>query len=215
MTDMPHDERADRHFNLSSWALGQQTLVVFLMLLTVAAGVLSYLHLGRNEDPPFTIKTMVVSAVWPGATVTDTANLLTDKIEEKREETPWLDRLDSYTRAGEAVVMVNLRDETPPAEVEGIWYQVRKKVADLAPSLTSGINGPFFNDEFGETFGTIYAFTAEGFTDRELRDRVNEIRKTLLGTPDVGKVQLIGAQEEQVDVSFLPARLATYGIDPG
>lgn len=214
MTDMPHNERADRRFNLSAWALQQQTLVIFLMLLTVAAGAWSYLHLGRNEDPPFTIKTMVVSAVWPGATVTDTANLLTDKIEEKLEETPWLDRLDSYTRAGEAVIMVNLRDDTPPAEVEGIWYQVRKKVADLAPSLPSGISGPFFNDEFGDTFGTIYAFTAEGFTDRELRNRVNEIRKTLLETPDVGKVQLIGAQEEQVDVSFLPAKLAAYGIDP-
>ncbi|WP_370677845.1 efflux RND transporter permease subunit [Pleomorphomonas sp. PLEO] len=214
MTDPQSSERASGGFNLSAWALQQQTLVVFLMLMTLAAGAWSYLHLGRNEDPPFTIKTMVVSAAWPGATVTDTANLLTDKIEEKLEETPWLDRLDSYTRGGEAVVMVNLRDETPPGDVANIWYQVRKKVADLAPSLPSGINGPFFDDEFGDTFGTIYAFTAEGFSDRELRDRVNEIRKALLETPDVGKVQLIGAQEEQIDVTFVPAKLAAYGLDP-
>ncbi len=214
MTDLPSSERTNRRFNLSAWALEQQTLVIFLMLMMLAAGVYSYFHLSRNEDPPFTIKTMVVSAIWPGATVTDTTNLLTDKIEEKLEETPWLDRLDSYTRSGEAVVMVNLRDETPAVEVAGIWYQVRKKVADLAPSLPSGISGPFFNDEFGDTFGTIYAFTAEGFSDRELRDRVNDIRKDLLETPDVGKVQLIGAQEEQIDVTFLPAKLAAYGIDP-
>lgn len=210
----PSSNRGEGGFNLSAWALQQQPLIIFLMLMTVVAGAWSYTHLSRNEDPPFTIKTMVVAAVWPGATVTDTANLLTDKMEEKLEETPWLDRLDSYTRAGEAVVMVNLRDATPPGEVADIWYQVRKKMADIAPALPAGIRGPFFNDEFGDTFGTIYAFTAEGFTDRELRDRVNDIRRRLLETPDVGKVELIGAQDEQIDVTFQPARLGAYGIDP-
>lgn len=207
-------QNAARHFNLSDWALRQPSLVVFLMLLTIAAGVWSWLHLGRNEDPPFTIKTMVVSAVWPGATITDTVGLLTDKIEQKLEETPYLDRLDSYTRAGETVIMVNLRDDTPPAAVEGIWYQVRKKVGDMAATLPAGIRGPYFDDEFGETFGIIYGFVADGFTDRELRDRLDEIRADLLRTADIGKVRLLGVQEEQIVIEFSPRRLAALGLDP-
>lgn len=201
-------------FNLSRWALQQKSLVLFLMLLTMAAGVWSYQRLSRNEDPPFTIKTMVVSAMWPGATTTDTASLLTDKIEKKLEETPFLDRLDSYSRAGESVVFVNLRDETPPQEVERIWYQVRKKVADITPTLPQGVQGPFFDDEFGDTFGTIYGFTAEGFTQRELRDHVDEVRSRILRTRDIGKVILLGVQEEQIVISFSPSRLAAYGVDP-
>ena len=200
-------------FNLSRWALQQQSLVVFLMIVTVLAGVLSFLRLSQNEDPPFTIKTMVVSAHWPGATSTDTAKLLTDKLEQKLEETPYLDRLDSYSRAGESVVFVNLRDDTPPREVNEIWYQVRKKMADIAPTLPSGVQGPFFNDEFGDTFGLIYGFTAEGFTPRELRDRVDEIRAELLRVKDIGKVETLGIQEEQVRVEFSPRRLAAYGLD--
>ena len=200
-------------FNLSRWALQQKSLVLFLMLLTMAAGVWSYQRLSRNEDPPFTIKTMVVSALWPGATTTDTASLLTDKIEKKLEEIPYLDRLDSYSRAGESVVFVNLRDETPPEEVERIWYQVRKKIADITPTLPQGVQGPFFDDEFGDTFGTIYGFTAEGFTQRELRDHVDEVRSRILRTRDIGKVILLGVQEEQIVISFSPARLAAYGVD--
>ncbi len=123
-----------------------------MMLLTMIMGTISYTNLSRNEDPPFTIKTMVVAAYWPGASTEDTANLLTDKIEEKLEETPFLDRLDSYSRSGESVVFVNLRDNTPPEEVSKIWYQVRKKVNDAMPNLPSGIQGPFFDDEFGDTF---------------------------------------------------------------
>ena len=200
-------------FNLSRWALQQKSLVLFLMLLTLAAGIWSYQRLSRNEDPPFTIKTMVVTAMWPGATTSDTASLLTDKIEKKLEEIPYLDRLDSYSRAGESVVFVNLRDETPPVEVERIWYQVRKKVADIAPTLPQGVQGPFFDDEFGDTYGTIYGFTAEGFSQRELRDHVDEVRSRILRTRDIGKVILLGVQEEQIVISFSPARLAAYGVD--
>lgn len=200
-------------FNLSAWALAQKSLVFFLMLLTLIAGVLSYQRLSRNEDPPFTIKTMVVTAYWPGASITDMTNLVTDRLEQKLEETPYLDRLDSYTRAGESVIMVNLRDDMPPELVGDIWYQVRKKASDISPTLPQGVQGPFFDDEFVDTFGMIYGFTAEGFTDRELRDRLDTIRAALLSIPNVGKVQLLGVQEEQIVVAFSPARLAAYGID--
>ncbi|MDR6827671.1 multidrug efflux pump subunit AcrB [Bosea sp. BE271] len=211
MTKVACDE--DRKFNLSAWALQQQPLIIFLMLISLAAGSWSYVNLTRNEDPPFTIKQMVVSAYWPGATTADTTNLLTDKLEQKLEEVPYLDRLDSYTRAGESVIFVNLRDDAPPSVVNDAWYQVRKKVADIVPTLPSGVSGPFFDDEFGDTFGTIYGFTAEGFSDRELRDRLDTIRTELLKIPNVGKVRLLGVQEEQVVVEFSPRKLAALGLD--
>lgn len=201
-------------FNLSDWALSQKSLVTFMMLLTMIMGTISYTNLSRNEDPPFTIKTMVVAAYWPGASTEDTANLLTDKIEEKLEETPFLDRLDSYSRSGESVVFVNLRDNTPPEEVSKIWYQVRKKVNDAMPNLPSGIQGPFFDDEFGDTFGMIYGMVPEGFTLREARDQLDTIRADILKTPDIGKVILLGVQEEQIVVEFSMAQLATYGLQP-
>ncbi len=210
---IPPSTAPSKGFNLSAWALKEQPLVIFLMLASLLAGVWSYTHLGRNEDPPFTIKTMVVQAYWPGASATDTANLLTDRLEEKLEETPHLDRLDSYSRAGEAVVFVHLRDDTSPSQVDDIWYRVRKKVADIAPTLPHGVQGPFFNDEFGDTFGILYGFTADGFSLRELRDRVDGVRARLLSTPDIGKVQMIGVQEEQIIVEFSPRRLAAMGID--
>ena len=199
-------------FNLSTWAISQQSLVIFMMLVVMAAGLWSYMRLSRNEDPPFTIKTMVVTAQWPGATMQDAVKLLTDRIEQKLEETPHLDRLDSYTRDGQAVVFVHLRDDTPPKLVDGIWYQVRKKMQDLAPTLPRGVHGPFFNDEFGDTFGIIYGFTSDGFSDRELRDRLDILRAEILKTPNIGKVQLLGVQEEQVAVEFSPRRLSAMGI---
>jgi multidrug efflux pump subunit AcrB len=212
MTQEPVEEKAS--FNLSDWALRQQSLVIFFMLLTMALGVWSYLRLGRNEDPPFTIKTMVVGAAWPGATTEDTTRYITDKLEQKLEETPYLDRLDSYTKSGESVVFVNLRDDTPPSKVPDIWYQVRKKVGDLVPSLPQGVRGPLFDDEFGDTFGIIYGLSAEGFSDREVRDRLESIRAELVKTPNVGKVMLLGVQEEQIAVEFSPRDLAVHLIDP-
>lgn len=199
-------------FNLSAWALANRSLVIFLMIVTMVAGTLSYINLPRNEDPPFTIKTMVVAAYWPGATGEDMMNLVTERLEETLEETPHLDRVDSYTRPGETVIFVNLRDDAPPADVPEAWYQVRKKMGDLAPMLPSGVLGPFFDDEFGDTFGLIYGFTADGFSPDELRDRVEEARAKILVLPDVGKVDLIGIQEEQVAVEFSPARLAALGL---
>ncbi|MFG1295705.1 efflux RND transporter permease subunit [Xanthobacter variabilis] len=200
-------------FNLSAWALQQQPLIIFLMIISLVAGGWSYFSLTRNEDPPFTIKQMVVSAYWPGASTTDTTNLLTDKLEQKLEEVPYLDRLDSYTRAGESVIFVNLRDDAPPSVVSDAWYQVRKKVADIIPTLPSGVSGPFFDDEFGDTFGTIYGFTAEGFSDRELRDRLDTVRTDLLKTPNIGKVRLLGIQEEQIVIEFSPRKVAALGLN--
>ncbi|UJD92467.1 efflux RND transporter permease subunit (plasmid) [Rahnella aquatilis] len=200
-------------FNLSAWALNHQSLIAFFMLLLMAAGIISYEQLPRNEDPAFTIKTAVVSASWPGASVEDTVNLVTDTLEKKLQETPYLDFVQSETHAGQSVIFVNLRDDTPPSEVADIWYQVRKKMQDIAPSLPAGVQGPAVNDEFDDTFGTIYGFTAEGFTPRELRDRVDDISRSLMSLPDMGKASLLGVQEENMVLEFSPAQLAGMGLD--
>lgn len=200
-------------FNLSAWALKNQQLIAFFMLLLMAAGVVSYQSLPRNEDPAFTIKTAVVSAQWPGANVHDTVNLVTDVVEKKLQEIPYLDFVESNTRAGQTVIFVNLRDSTPPAAVADIWYQVRKKMQDITASLPEGVQGPSVNDEFDDTFGTIYGFTAEGFTPRELRDRVDEISRSLISLPDIGKINVLGVQEQQMVISFSPRQLAVMGLD--
>jgi multidrug efflux pump len=202
-----------KSFNLSEWALRHRSLVTYFMLVVVVAGIGSYLRLGRSEDPNFTVKTMVVQAAWPGATVSDTLEQITDRIESKLQETPSLDYLKSYTSAGQATIFVNLKDSTPPAEVPDIWYQVRKKVRDISNTLPQGIVGPGFNDEFGDTYGIVYGFTADGFTDRELRDYVVEVRKQLLQLPDVSKIDILGAQDDRVYVEFSTAQLAGLGID--
>lgn len=199
-------------FNLSAWALNNQQLVAFFMLLVMVCGILSYEHLPRNEDPAFTIKTAVVSATWPGANVEDTVNLVTNTLEEKLQEIPHLDYVESDTHAGKSVIFVNLRDDTPPGQVAGIWYQVRKKMQDIASSLPEGVQGPVVDDEFDDTWGTIYGFTAEGFTPRELRDRVEAIRRRLISVPDIGKIHLIGEQDEQWVIAFSPKKLAGMGI---
>lgn len=200
-------------FNLSAWALAHQQLVSFLMLVIVAAGILCYENLPRNEDPAFTIKTAVVSAQWSGATIDDTTRLVTDVLEKKLQETPWLDYLESETRAGSAVIYVNLRDDTPPQKVADIWYQVRKKMQDVASSLPQGAQGPAVNDEFDDTFGTLYGFTAEGYTPRELRDRLEGIRRDLMSLKDIGKITLLGEQKEQIVIAFSPRQLAGMGLD--
>ena len=201
--------------NLSSWALQHRSLIVYLMLICAVAGVLSYQELGRSEDPPFTIKTMIVKVLWPGATTTETINQVTDRIEKKLEETPSLDYLRSYTKPGEAVIFVNLRDTTPPKDVPDIWYQVRKKVQDITQTLPSGVQGPYFNDEFGDTYSVIYAFTADGFSYRELRDYVDKARAHLLRVADVNKVDFIGVQDEKIYIEFSTRQIASLGINPG
>ncbi|MBB3613004.1 efflux RND transporter permease subunit [Rhizobium sp. BK602] len=203
-----------QRFNLSAWTLKHPSLVIFMMMAVILGGIWSYQRLSRNEDPPFTIKTMVVSSLWPGASSTDTVNLLTDKLEKKLSETPYLDYTQSYSRAGQSVIFVNLRDDTPPAQVPNIWYTVRKKITDIASTLPTGVQGPFFDDEFGDTFGSIYAFTAEGFSQRELRDRVDAVRSEILTLPDIGKVNVLGVQEEEIVIEFSSSKISSLGIDP-
>jgi multidrug efflux pump subunit AcrB len=201
-------------FNLSAWAISHRSIVYFLMAALVVLGITSYLRLGRNEDPTFTIKTMVVQAQWPGATLHDTLLQITERIERKLQETPHLDYLKSYTRAGKSTVFVYLKGSTGPKAVSDTWYQVRKKVKDIELTLPPGVIGPVADDEFGDTYGIIYGFTADGFTNRELRDYVEEIRSRLLQVPDVAKVNLIGAQPERIYLQFSPAKLAGYGLTP-
>ena len=200
-------------FNLSEWAIGHRSFVAYLMLVVMIAGAGSYFRLGRNEDPTFTIKTMVVQTQWPGATITDTLQQVTERIERKLQETPGLDYVRSYTTAGQSTIFVNLKGSTPAAKVPDIWYQVRKKVGDIRGTLPQGVVGPGFNDEFGDTFGIVYGFTADGFTHRELKDYVDGVRSRLLQVPDVSKIEVLGAQDDRVYVEFSTERLAGLGLD--
>jgi multidrug efflux pump subunit AcrB len=200
-------------FNLSEWALGQKSLVVFLMIVAALAGFYAYGKLGREEDPPFTVKTMVVKTMWPGATAADTVKQVTDRIERKLEEIPGLDYVKSYTKPGDSVVFVNLKDTVKPEEVADRWYQVRKKIDDIRHTLPSDIRGPFINDEFGDTYSIIYAFTADGFSLRELRDHVDKVRAELLRVPNIAKADLIGLQDEKIYLDFSPQQLSALGLD--
>jgi multidrug efflux pump subunit AcrB len=200
-------------FNLSAWALKHRSLTVYLMIVAVAAGVYSFFQLGRNEDPAFVIKTMVVQAAWPGATIEDTLKQVTERLERKLQETPKLDFLRSFTRAGVTTIFVNLKGSATAREIPDIWYHVRKSIGDIRHTLPAGIVGPGFNDEFGDTFGIIYGFTADGFTHRELRDYVEDVRSKLLHVPDVSKIEILGAQDEKIFVEFSMRELASLGID--
>jgi multidrug efflux pump subunit AcrB len=202
-----------KSFNLSRWALEHKSLVVYLMLVVAIAGLLDYGKLGREEDPPFTIKTMVVKTLWPGATTVETVQQITDRIEKKLEELPNLDYLKSYSKPGESVVFVTLKEATPASQVPDLWYQARKKVGDIKQTLPQGIQGPFFNDEFGDTYALIFALTADGFSHRELRDQAERLRGELRGAPDVAKIDLIGTQDEKIYLEFSTQQLAAMGLD--
>lgn len=210
----PADDDGVGRFNLSAWALRHRSLIGFLMVLLLAAGALSYNQLGRAEDPDFTFKVMIVRTNWPGATAREVEQQVTDKIEKKLQETPYLDNVRSYSKAAESTIFVTLRDSTPPKAVSGVWYEVRKKVGDIRQTLPAGVQGPYFNDEFGDTFGTIYAFTADGFTHRELKDYVEDVREELLRIRDVGKADLLGVQPERIFIEFSNKKLANLGISP-
>ena len=199
--------------NLSEWGLKRPSLVVFMMIVAVAAGVLSFLRLGRGEDPAITIRTMIVAAAWPGATVEETLKQVTERLERTLQETRHLDRVRSYTTAGQTTIFVDLQQSAPPAEIADVWYNVRKNIGDMRGTLPQGVVGPFFNDDFGDTFGIIYAFTADGFTFRELRDYVEAARSRLLQVKDVSKIEVLGAQDEQVFIEFSTERLAGLRLD--
>ena len=199
--------------NLSEWAINRRSLVVYFMIAAVVAGALAFVRLGRAEDPAFTFRTMIVSAAWPGATLEETLSQVTERLERKLQETRWLDNLRSYTSAGVTTIFVDLDGATPAEEIPDLWYQVRKNIGDIRHTLPAGVLGPFFNDDFGDTYGIIYGFTSDGFTQRELRDYVEAARSRLLHVPDVSKVEVLGAQDEQIFVEFSTEQLAGLGLD--
>jgi len=200
--------------NLSAWVLNHKSFIGLLTALLFLSGFITYRGLGRDEDPPFTFKVMVVRAYWPGATADETARELTDRLEKALQSLQWLDYVSSYTKPGEATLRVILKDTTPPALVPEQWYQVRRKLGDIRQSLPQGVIGPVFNDEFGDVYGIIYAFTGDGFSHRQLRDWVEDVRSELLRVPHVGKVDFIGVRNEIIYVDFSLRSLADRGIDP-
>ena len=188
-------------------------LVGYFLFAIALMGVFAYGRLSQAEDPPFTFKLMVIRTFWPGATARQVEQQLTDKIEKKLQETPYIDRVSSYSRPGESTVMFFAKDSTPPANVPDVFYQVRKKIGDIRQTLPAGIQGPYFNDEFGDVFGNIYALTADGFAYPQLKDLAERIRDDLLHVPNVGKVEIFGIQDERIYVELSNAKLATLGID--
>jgi len=202
--------------NLSIWALANRQLTIYMMIVTVIAGSFAFLNLGRDEDPTFTIKTMLVTAVWPGASIEETQNQLTDRLERRLQETTGLDAVRSITRPGIVTIYVDLLGEFPPERVAGVWQEVRNAVGDIRHTLPQGVLGPFFTDRFGDVFGFIYGFTADGFSDRELRDAVDDVRtELLLQVEGISKIEWIGAQDEQILIEFQPDRVAAMGLDYG
>ncbi|HEY8245110.1 MAG TPA: efflux RND transporter permease subunit, partial [Casimicrobiaceae bacterium] len=201
-------------FNLSEWALNHRSLVLFLILACALFGALAYTKLGQSEDPPFTFKVMVIKTNWPGASAREVEQQLTDRIERKLQEVPHVDWVRSYSKPGESLVFFAIRDSVPAAEVPETWYQVRKRVGDMRGTLPAGIQGPYFNDEFGDTYVSIYALTGDGFGYRELKDFGDKVRAELLRVDGVAKVDFVGEQEEKVFVELANAKLATLGISP-
>ena len=201
-------------FNLSALALRYPQVTAFALIVVAIAGTLAFLQLGQREDPDFTFRAMVVRTLWPGATTEQMDQQVTDRIEKKLQEVPYFKWTRSYSKPGESLIVLELEEHAPPEEVPGIWYQVRKKVGDIRATLPQEVIGPFFNDEFGDVFGTIYAVTGDGFSIPELKRHAENIRQELLRVPDVAKVELIGTQDERIYVEISTARMATLGIDP-
>ncbi|MCM2458184.1 efflux RND transporter permease subunit [Rhizobium sp. CG4] len=202
-----------KSFNLSDWALDHKSLVWYFMIVFLVAGTFSYIKLGREEDPSFTIKTMIIQAEWPGASAQEMALQVTDRIEKKLEELPSLDFTRSMTVAGRTTIFLELLQSTKSADVEPTWILVRNMIGDIQTTLPSGVRGPFFNDRFGDVFGNIYAFTSDGVTQREMRDLVESARSQILTLPNVGKVEIMGAQAEVVYLEFSTRKIAALGVD--
>jgi len=201
-----------KDFNLSRWALEHIPLTRYLIAVLLIGGMLSYKNLGQDEDPPFTFRAMVVQAFWPGATALQMADQVTDKLEKKLQETPYIHEITSYSKPGQTVIIVNLRESAPPKEVSQAWYQVRKKIGDIRGTLPPGVIGPAFNDEFGDTFGSIIALRGDGFTYAEMKDYADFVRQALLNVPKVSKVELLGVQDEKIDIEFSHKKFAQLGL---
>ena len=199
-------------FNLSAWALRNRQIVLFLMLLLAIVGGISYTKLGQSEDPPFTFKAMVIRTIWPGATAEEVSRQVTERIEKKLMETGEYERIVSFSRPGESQVTFIARDSMHSDEVPALWYQVRKKISDIRHTLPQDIQGPFFNDEFGTTFGNLYSLSGEGYDYAVLKDYAERIQIQLQRVKDVGKVELLGLQDEKIWIELSNLKLATLGL---
>ena len=209
-----HPPDTSHHFNLSTWALEHQALVVLILLLVSLAGILSYRRLAQSEDPPFTFKVMVIRTFWPGATARQVQEELTDRIARTLQATPHVDFLNSYSRPGESTLFFTIQDTAPAAKVPETWYQVRKRVGDIAYTLPSGVQGPYFNDEFGDVYTNIYALEGDGFTPAQLHDWGEWLRAQLLRVAQVNKVDFFADQEQRIYVEITNAELAKLALTP-
>ena len=200
-------------FNLSRWALEHAALTRYLMVVLMLLGAVSYFQLGQDEDPPFTFRIMAIRMFWPGATAQQVNEQVVDKIEKTLQEVQYSDKIRSYAKPGEALIIFQIKDSSPAKEVPNIWYQVRKKVGDIRGTLPQGVIGPFFNDEFGDVYGVMYAVQARGFSPAQTKDFADQVRQDLLRVKDVAKVEIFGAQDEKVYLEISQKRLAQLGID--
>ena len=212
MDAQSNEEAAGSRYNLSLWALRNRGLVLYAMLLLAIVGTLAYGRLGQSEDPPFTFKVMVVRTLWPGASAEEVARQVTDRVERALMETGSFEFIRSYSRPGESLVLFAAEDSMVSSELPGLWYQIRKKVGDIRPTLPQNIVGPFFNDEFGDTFGNIYALTGPDFDYATLKDYAERIELALTRVADVGKIELIGLQQEKIWIELSNTKLATLGV---
>lgn len=201
-----------RGFNLSRWALEHIPLTRYLIVVLLLGGILSYGKLGQDEDPPFTFRAMVVQAFWPGATALQMADQVTDKLEKKLQETPYIDKIRSYSKPGETLIILQLRESTPPKETPQAWYQVRKKIGDIRGTLPPGVQGPFFNDEFGDTYGSIFALSGDGFKYEQVKEYADFVRQQFLRIPSVSKVELFGVQDEKINIEFSQKKFSQLGV---
>lgn len=199
--------------NLSQWALDHQAFTRYLMIVLMLLGIAAYFQLGQDEDPPFTFRAMVVRAYWPGATAQEVSEQVADRIEKTLQEVPYADKIRSYSKPGETLILFQVRDNSPASEIPQTWYTVRKKVGDIRSTLPQGVIGPFFNDEFGDVFGVIYALQGQGFSPAETKRVADEVRQKLLRVKDVNKVELFGVQDEKLFIEISHQRLATLGLD--
>ncbi|KQU83675.1 multidrug transporter AcrB [Variovorax sp. Root318D1] len=200
-------------FNLSKWALDHAPLTRYLMVVLMVLGAFAYFQLGQDEDPPFTFRAMVVRTYWPGATAQQVAEQVTDKLERSLQEAPYADKIRSYSKPGESQIIFQIKDSSKPGDVANVWYTVRKKIGDIRNTLPPGIQGPFFNDDFGDVYGVIYALESDGFSYAELKTLADEVRQQLLRVKDVAKVDQFGVQDEKVYIEISQKRVAQLGLD--
>jgi len=203
-----------QRFNLSAWAVGHPALMMFLIAMLGLAGLLSYRSLGRAEDPSFTIKVVIVSAMWPGANAADMQDQVADPIEKKLQELPYIDKVTTYTKPSFTAMQVAFKDNTPARDVPELFYQLRKKISDIKDELPAGLIGPSVNDEYGDVDSILYMLTADGAGYAQMKKVAEALRQRLLKVKDVTKVNLYGTQDEKIYLEFSHAKLATLGITP-